>query len=216
MSKPHLILLLAGVLGLALTLLARRRAVASRKSVARAEAWPAFVDSVSSSLLAGLTIHESLESAALLAQPPLVNALQQFRQDLSRQPVARCLDGLASHVSIGACDEFSVLVKLNLKLGGSGLVKLLQQHASRVRDQNAVQAKLRTKVTATLAMAKISVVAPWVLLALLVARPETAGAFDSSEGMAILLFGLAVCVLAFRLIGALGKPPLVRRIYAPH
>lgn len=216
MSKPQLILFLAAAVGLLLILLTRRSNRQRAASLARSEAWPAFADSVASSLLAGLTIHESLTASIGIAPKPLHSGFERFARDLEVCSVHDALRNLAANLAMPACDEFALLLQVNARLGGTGLVKLVQEHSSRVRNQNSVAGSLRTKISATLAMAKLAVVAPWMLLALLISRPETAHAFDSAAGMMILLFGLALCVIAYQLVGALGAAKQPRRIYAPN
>jgi tight adherence protein B len=215
LSKPQLILLLAATVGFVLILFSRRASKRRASLVAKAQAWPAFVDSVASSLLAGLTIHESLIGSLPNAPKPLSAEFELFARDLEVRSVNDALSNLARRLELAACDEFALLLQVNARLGGAGLVSLVQDHSKRVRKQNAIETELRTKVAATLAMAKLAVIAPWVLLVLLMARPETAHSFDNTAGVMILLFGLAVCVLAYQLVGALGTSKQPRRIYAP-
>lgn len=184
------------------------------RAIAKAQAWPGFVDSVASSLLAGLTVHEALRGSILNAAKPLHNDFGAFGSDLERLSVQAALSSLATRMGFSACDEFCILLQVNAKLGGAGLVRLLQEHSARTRAANALEASLRTKVSATFTMARLAVVAPWVLLILLTSRPETAKSFDSNSGLMILLFGLAVCVLAYRLVGVLGRSSEPRRVYA--
>lgn len=215
MNNPMLVLVLAAFVAIVLMLLSRSQVRSRNRQIARAQAWPPFVDSVVSSLLAGLTIHEALVSSVQSADKALSAPFAVFASDLEQLSLPRALQRLSVNLRLATCDEFSVLLQVNARLGGSGLVKLLQGHSKRVRDQNSVAAQLRTKVSATLAMAKLAVIAPWVLLVLLLSRPETAHAFDTANGVVILLLGLAMCVVAYKLVGVLGRYPEARRIYAP-
>jgi tight adherence protein B len=51
------------------------------------------------------------------------------------------------------------------------------------------------------------VLAPWLVLVLLSLRPETAIAFQTEVGIAVLVIGLVASLLAFRLVKALGALP---------
>jgi tight adherence protein B len=146
----------------------------------------------------------------------LQEVASQFARDIDAKGAALALRQLAKSADNAATDELSVLLQINRKLGGSGLAELLSSHSSRVRRANAQQLAVATKVTATLAMAKLGVLAPWVLLALLLSRSESATAFNTVGGLGVLLGGLAVSVIAYRLTSMLGRSEEVLRVYSPY
>jgi tight adherence protein B len=53
-----------------------------------------------------------------------------------------------------------------------------------------------------------------VILGLLALRPEGAAAYSSPEGVAVILLGAAVSVVAFRLMIGIGRLPEPRRWFA--
>jgi tight adherence protein B len=59
--------------------------------------------------------------------------------------------------------------------------------------------------------AKLGVAAPWVILLLLASRPEAAAAYNTSAGVALIVGGLAVSVIAYRIMLGLGRMPEERR-----
>jgi tight adherence protein B len=65
-----------------------------------------------------------------------------------------------------------------------------------------------------LGTAKLAVLAPWLVLVLLGLRPETAIAFQTETGVAVLVIGLVASLLVFRLIKVLGSLPQRSRILA--
>lgn len=56
--------------------------------------------------------------------------------------------------------------------------------------------------------------APWVVLLLLASRPEAAAAYNSPGGLVLLAVGLAVTIIAYRIMLALGRLPEERRWFA--
>ena len=57
----------------------------------------------------------------------------------------------------------------------------------------------------------LGVAAPWLLLLVLASRPETLDAYDSAAGTALILTGVAVTIVAYRLMLGLGRLPEERR-----
>ena len=212
----RLVLALAAFTGLSAVVISIRAGRRERARLSRVRAWPAFVDTVVSALSAGATIDDALIGAAARAPVTLQEIASQFARDIDTKGSALALRQLAKAADNAATDEFSVLLQINRKLGGAGLAELLSSHSSRVRRANAQQLAVATKVTATLAMAKLGVLAPWVLLALLLSRSESATAFNTVGGLGVLLGGLAVSVIAYRLTSMLGRSEEVLRVYSPY
>jgi tight adherence protein B len=62
--------------------------------------------------------------------------------------------------------------------------------------------------------AKLGVAAPWVVLLLLSTRPEAAASYNSAAGAALIVAGLIVSFVAYRLMIGLGRLPEERRWFA--
>lgn len=213
LRSAHLVLLLALMLGVVSIVLGLRASRNIRHSILRQEAWPAFVESVVSALSAGLSATEALETCCLKANKSLQPVFKGFLSDLQRKRLQDALPSLREAGAIGHIDEFVKLLTVNETLGGIGLIQVLKSHSKTARTLNASSAQVRAKRSATLTVAKLGVAAPWVLLSLLLNRPETADSFSSSLGVSILLAGLAVCLLAYRMIVILGATPNEVRVY---
>ena len=59
--------------------------------------------------------------------------------------------------------------------------------------------------------ARLGVAAPWIVLVLLSTRPEAAQAYNSPTGIAVIVVGLALSVVAYRIMIAIGRLPEERR-----
>jgi len=219
-SESLMLLSPQGVLTLALFLALGSLALGFKANRAQAgrvrerEAWPAFVESVISSIAAGSSQAEAFEVAVARAPSSLRKGLQPFEQALKSRRLADALQELRAAFESAQVDEFIQILTLNERFGGAGLVGVLKTYAKACRERNAAEAQVRSKNVASLTVAKLGVAAPWILLALLLGRPESATSFENTVGIAILLGGLAVCVCAFSLIVLLGRASDEVRVYA--
>ncbi len=212
--SPQWVLTLACIFALASLVLGFRANRAQVRRVREREAWPAFVESVISSIAAGSSRVEALELAVARAPSNLQRGLQPFEDTLKRRRLADALHELRASFENAQVDEFVQILTLNEKFGGAGLVGVLKTYAKSCRAWNAAEAQVRSKNLASLTVAKLGVAAPWILLALLLGRPESATSFENSAGIAILLGGLVICVCAFSLIVLLGRQREEVRVYA--
>jgi tight adherence protein B len=212
--SPQWVLTLACIFALASLVFGFRANRSQIRRVREREAWPAFVESVISSIAAGSSRVEAFELAVARAPSNLQMGLRPFEDALKRRRLADALQELRASFENAQVDEFVQILTLNEKFGGAGLVGVLKTYAKACRAWNAAEAQVRSKNAASLTVAKLGVAAPWILLTLLLGRPESATSFENSAGIAILLGGLVVCVCAFSLIVLLGRQREEVRVYA--
>lgn len=210
-SAAHFVLFAAFTLGIAAVYLDYRVGVRARRTAKARAAWPAFVEAVVSALSSGNTRYEAFEFA--VARAPKVLKLRNFAVALERDSLRSALVTLKRDLEFAEADEFCELVLINESLGGGGLVGLLKSHAKRARLTIALEHQVSVRNAATLSVAKLGVASPWVLLGLLLSRAESAQAFAKPEGLGLLIGGLVICVLAFRLISHLGSQQNRIRVY---
>ncbi len=79
----------------------------------------------------------------------------------------------------------------------------------RYRDSRG---ELEARQSWTVNGARLAAAGPWVVLAFLATRPETARAYDSAAGVAVLLGGAACSLIAYRLMVRLGRLPEEGRV----
>lgn len=214
MLRPEFVLALATLSGLVSAILSFRANRKARVRIAREEAWPAFVDNLVSVVSSGYSLTEALDVSCSRAPRVLEECLSNFLDQFKRHRLVDSLAAMSSSFESHAVDEFAKLLTIQEQLGGTGLVALLKAHAQRCRASNAARSEARAKRAATLTMAKLGVTAPWILLALLLSRSESAESFASPSGVTILLVGLLVCAVAFRLVSVLGRSRGLVRVYA--
>ena len=97
-------------------------------------------------------------------------------------------------------------------LAGSDLGRLLRTLSGFLREDARTRAELETRQGWTVNAARLALVAPWVVLAMLSLRPETVVAYDSATGVAVLLVGGMVSFGAYRLMLRIASLPTEQRV----
>ena len=92
-------------------------------------------------------------------------------------------------------------------VGGTDLGRLLRTLSSFLRDDLRVRGELEARQSWTVNGARLAVAAPWLVLALLVGRPEAAQAYGTATGTAVLLVGAGSSVLAYWLMQRVARLP---------
>jgi tight adherence protein B len=212
--SPQSIIALAALLALTSVAFSFKRSRTRLRSLRQRESWPAFIEAYVSALEAGLAGAEAIEIAVSRAPAQLRSGLAEFRTALQTKRFVDALLVLKSSMNNSQADELVQLLRLNDRFGGGGLVAILKTHAKICRDSNTADAQVRSKNSASLTVAKLGVASPWILLTILLGRPESASSFENPHGVSILLSGLAVCLAAYQLIVFLGRSPREVRVYA--
>lgn len=191
-----------------LVVTARRRA---RRRAHRA-AWPDAIDRVIAGVRSGLALPEALAALADGADEVFRDTFSGFARDYRNTgrfaPAAgRLKEALADPIA----DRVVATLIMAREVGGTELVPVLKSLSASLREEGAARAEAEARQSWTTAAARLGVAAPWVVLVLLSTRPEAAAAYNSSGGAAVILFGLVVSVLAYRLMLVLGRLPEERR-----
>ena len=93
------------------------------------------------------------------------------------------------------------------EVGGTELTTVLRSLASYLREDAAVRAELRARQGWVVNAARLGVAAPWLVLLLLASRPEAAAAYDTPAGSVVILGGLLVSIVAYRIMLRVGRLP---------
>jgi tight adherence protein B len=177
--------------------------------------WPKFLDSIHSAAWAGASLEQAILDSISFAPARLSWALLEFEKDQnSSLPLSQNLDNLQARLANPIADRFIEITRLASASGGRGYLNALRNQALQLRLENATWTEVQVKQNWVLGTAKLAVLAPWLVLVLLSMRPETAVAFQSETGIAVLVIGLVASLLAFRLIRALGALPQRSRTLA--
>lgn len=202
---------IGGALGLAIVPAAVHARARTRRAANRA-VWPEVVDHLIASARAGMSLPEGLAALATLGPAATRGAFAAFDAEYQRtgsfQPA---LDHLKARLADPVADRILETVRMAREVGGTEITHVLRSLSSYLRDDAALRAEVRSRQSWIRNAAKLGVAAPWLLLVVLAAKPETLRAYDTPAGTGLLLFGLAVSVVAYRAMIALGRLPGERR-----
>jgi tight adherence protein B len=203
--------ILAAIAGAAApVLILRGRRMRLRK--ARRQLWPDVCDLLVAAIRVGLSLPDAVASLADTAPQAVRPAFAVFARDLrATGRFDTSLDRLKGTLADPIADRIVETLRMARQVGGTELTSVLRALASSVRADAALRAEVESRQSWVRGAAVLGVVAPWVILALLAMRPEGASAYASPGGIALILVGAAVSLVAYRLMIRLGRLPEPRR-----
>jgi tight adherence protein B len=83
-----------------------------------------------------------------------------------------------------------------------------------LRQEAAIRSEVAARQSWVVNAARLGVAAPWLVLLLLATRPEAARAYNSPAGAALVIIGLVVSVVAYRVMVRIGRLPEEPRWFA--
>lgn len=189
------------------------RSRARRRRAALRTVWPEVVDHLGSGVRAGLSLPESLARLAERGPVELRPAFAAFAED--HRVTGRfgdSLDALKDRLADPVADRIIEALRLTREVGGSDLGRLLRTLSAFLREDLRTRGELEARQSWTVNGARLAVAAPWLVLALLATRPETAAAYDTPTGVVVLASGGLAGLLAYRLMVRLGRLPEDERV----
>ena len=214
---------LSGVVGLALvcglaaaglpTILQSRQGEKERRAMRTL--WPDVVDSLISALRSGASLPTAISSLTSMS-PRMVNAAAaEFERQYRRSGnFDACLDAMKAQWADPAADRILETLRLARHVGGSDVTTILRTLGGYLRQESAIRQEVEARQGWIRTAARIGVAAPWVVLALLATRPEAVAAYNSPSGITVIVLGLGVTVVAYRIMLAVGILPQPRRWFA--
>ncbi len=189
------------------------RSRARRRAAVLRDLWPDVVDIVASGVRAGLSLPEALAQVGERGPEPLRPAFVAFARDhRATGRFGDALDALKERLADPVADRLCEALRITREVGGTDLGRLLRTLSGFLRDDARTRAELEARQSWTVSAARLAVVAPWVVLALLSTRPESVRAYNSPTGVAVLLAGAAACLVAYRLMLRIGRLPVEGRV----
>ena len=197
----------AGLVAASLPIVALRARAAARRRALR-QVWPDVVDHLVSGIRAGLGLPEAIGSLAESAPDAVRAPFREFRREYARTArFGEALDDLKASLADPVADRIVETLRMAREVGGTELPGVLRSLAQYLRTDAAVRAEVEARQSWVRNAARLGVAAPWVVLLLLGTRPEAAAAYNSAGGAALVLIGLGVTLVAYRLMIALGRLP---------
>ncbi len=202
----------AVALGAPTLILVKRRA---RRDRQRASLWPEVADTLISLIRSGSSVVESLTQLSLTMPPSIGQATRRFAERVSVSAnVERSLDELKADWADPAGDRIVEALKVTRDVGGTRLTSVLREVSSGLRKSLALRREIEARQSWIRVAAGIGATAPWAVVLLLSTRPEAARAYQSPAGVMLILGGLAVTVIAYRIMTRIGSVSPERRWFA--
>ena len=205
-SVPMVAMVAAVGCGLIPVIVVKRRRRRMRE--AQRAAWPEAVDTLVSAVRAGLSLPEGLADLSRRGPAVLRSAFSSFEDDLhSRGTLSSALDRLQERLADPVAAQVIAVVRLADEVGGSSLGSVLRALSASLRQDASVRAEIAARQSWTIVSARVAVAAPWLTLALLCTRPESAAAYRSLSGAVIVTITAALSLVAYLLMLRIARLP---------
>jgi tight adherence protein B len=174
--------------------------------------WPDVVDHLVSAVRSGLALPDSVSTLARVGPPQTRAAFAEFERDYrATGTFSGCVDRLKVRLGDPVADRILETLRMAREVGGTELTTVLRGLASNLREEVAVRSEVEARQSWVVNAARLGVAAPWVVLVLLASRPEAAMAYNTPTGSAVIVCGLVLSIVAYRLMIALGRLPEEKR-----
>jgi tight adherence protein B len=177
--------------------------------------WPDVVDQLVSAVRSGLALPDGVVTLAHSGPVITRSAFAAF-EDRYRATgnFSLCLDELKERLADPVADRILETLRMSREVGGSELTTVLRNLGAYLRQEAAVRSEVEARQSWVVNAARLGVASPWVVLTLLATRPEAAAAYNSTAGVTLIVGGLVVTLVAYRLMIAVGRLPEDRRWFA--
>lgn len=180
-----------------------------------AELWPDAVDNLASGVRAGLSLAEAIGGLGERGPEPLREPFRTFARDYQASGrFDESLERLKVRLADPVGDRVVEGLRIAREVGGGDLGRLLRNLSAHLRDDARTRSELEARQAWAVNGARLAVAAPWLVLLLLSFQRDVISRYASTAGVAVLLGGGIVCVVAYRLMLRIGRLPAERRVIA--
>lgn len=184
-----------------------------RRSAVLRAVWPDVVDHLRSAIRAGMGLPEALMQLQYRGPVALRPAFGKFAADYrSSGQLHGALTLLKERLADPVADNIVEALRVTREVGGTDLGRLLGTLSAFLRENERTRSELEARQSWTINAARLSVAAPWLILALMSTQPAAIAAYNTPSGAVVLLGGLGISVIAYRLMLRLGALPTERRV----
>lgn len=174
--------------------------------------WPDVVDHLVSAVRSGLALPDSVVTLASSGPPITRASFAEFERDYRMTGgFADSLDRLKDRLADPVADRIIETLRMSREVGGNELTTVLRNLAAYLRQDAAIRSEVEARQSWIVNAARLGVAAPWIVLLLLSTRPEAADAYNTPTGIAVILVGLALSLVAYRLMIGIGRLPEEQR-----
>lgn len=189
------------------------RAAARRRSTALRDVWPEAVDHVASAVRAGMSLPEALSQLGSRGPEALRPQFLDFERDYQASgDFATSLDRLKTRLADPVGDRIVEALRITREVGGTELGVLLRTLSAFLREDARTRSELAARQSWTINAARMALIAPWAVLALMSTRPQAAEAYDTPTGFVVIAVGGVVSVIAYRVMLLIARLPEDERV----
>ena len=168
--------------------------------------WIAFIDDLSSGVRAGLTLSDALAQALKNSEEPLRSEFLEAIVEFNRSgQVSRVLLILQSQIKDAVGAATVKLLSVVMKTGANDLASSLRILADSSRETINLVQELKAKQSWVLNGARISVIAPWLVLLALWTQESVRVAYQNFTGQLILVLVATVGAVGYFAMKRIGK-----------
>ncbi|MDH6180471.1 tight adherence protein B [Microbacteriaceae bacterium SG_E_30_P1] len=177
--------------------------------------WPDVIDLLVSAIRSGMTVPDAIAEVAATG-PVAARAAFGASERVVRASgdFSASIDAAKREAADPVADRVLETLRLGREVGGTGLPGVLRSLAVDVRQEFAIRSEVAARRSWIVGAARLGVAAPWVVLVLLSMRPEAAAAYNTGEGIVLVLGGLALTAIAYAVMIRIGTPSRERRWFA--
>ena len=183
------------------------------RSKALRTSWPDAVDSLASSVRAGMSLPEAVADLAINGPASLRYAFAHFCDYYrSTGSFGQALNALQERLGDPVADRVVSALRIAYEVGGTDLGQVLRTLSALLRSDAITRGDIEARQSWTISAARMSIAAPWLTLAMLCTRPDAVAAFRTGMGAIVLLGAAAVSFIAYRIMLRIGELPKQSRV----
>lgn len=191
------------------------RGRAARRRREHSALWPDVVDHLTSAVRAGLSLPDALIQLGERGPEGLREPFVQFGRDYqSSGRFHQALDLLKERLADPTGDRVVEALRIARDVGGGDLGRVLRSLAGFLRDDQRTRGEVEARQSWTVTGARLAVAAPWIVLLLMCFQSDVVSRYATTTGLVVLGGGAIACVVAYRLMIAIGRLPTEKRILA--
>ena len=175
--------------------------------------WTLLIDDLTSGVRAGLTIGEALAQALQNCEEPLRSDFQEAILEINRSGQAsKVISILKNQITDAVGVATLKLLQVVLKTGANDLATSLSILSNSSRENHNLIQELKAKQSWVLNGARISVIAPWLVLLALWTQESVRNAYQNLIGQLILILVAVVGLFGYLVMKRIGRIDVFRKI----
>ncbi len=187
-----------------------------RRSIRRKrmlDAWPAVFELTQSGYQASIPLIEQIDEIKNSGPLQLRESFGSLLARVDIEDEENALDWFRLSLANRYSDFYVLLQILSLRFGLSGQVGSWSDLAAQSRLALQRESEISSKHNWSMAIAKFGLLSPWVIVLLLIQRPEGLASYQSATGNQIMLIALIVSVFAYWMTDRIGRVPTRGRVF---